>query len=254
MKVARFTSGLLLGVLSATAAAHYPWLTLDSHLPSDGQPLSFEVGSGHSFPVDGTLSADRLESLVVVGVQGEHAIALVEKAERFTVEPALLEDAALLVGVQRSSYYSRTPEGGRRGSKREFPDARSCSYSNNTVKAMVGSAMAAGAAGKPLGHAFEVLPEAGPGALSAGSVLPVRVLFHGKPWPGEVSAIYAGYEKAEGEADYPVQVTTDVEGRVEIPLDRAGQWMLRVSTSEPYPQAEVCDQLNYNATLTFAVR
>lgn len=254
MKIHQLTLGLLLGAVSVTAAAHYPWLTLDRHLPGDGSPLSFEVGWGHSFPKDGTLSADRLESLTLVGAQGAHVIALVDKLERFSVEAALLEGAALLAGVQRSSYYSRTPEGGRRGSKREFPEARSCSYSNNTVKALVGADAAAGAAGESLGHAFEVLPEAGPGALSAKSVFPVRVLFHGRPWQGEINAIYAGYEKAEGEADYPVQVTSDEDGRAGIPLDRAGHWMLRISTSEPYPKPEVCDQLNYNATLTFSVR
>ncbi len=254
MHPARLVLALLLGTASGLAAAHYPWLTLDSHAPGAGEALQFEVAWGHRFPVDGVLSADRLESLTLVGTQGVHAIALNGKAERFTVPAAALEGAAVLVGVQRTSYYSRTPEGGRRGSRKDFPDARSCSLSNNTVKALVGGGAEAGAAGIPVGHAFELVVEAGPGALSAGGTLPLRIVFHDQPWQGEVNAIYAGYQKAEGEADYPVQLMTDAQGRVAVPLDRAGHWMVRASTGEDYPNPDVCDRLHYNATLTITVR
>lgn len=254
MNIARFTLALLLGAASATATAHYPWLMLYSYMPEVDQPWSFGVGWGHRFPGDGAVSSERLVSAVLVGSQGQHPIAFTDKAERLAVAPVRLQGVVMLAGVLRSDYYSRTSQGGRRGSKRDFPDARRCSYSNSTVKALLGADPDVGAAGAALGYVFEVLPEAGPGSLAAGGTFPVRVLFHGKPWQGKVNAIYADYEKRDGEADYPVQVMTDADGRVEIPLDRNGLWMLRVSTSEPYSQADVCDTINYNATLTFSVR
>lgn len=240
---------VLLAAVCGTAAAHYPWLAVES--AAAGAPLPFRIASGHAFPTDGTLEADRVASLAVVGARGTVALETSPQAGRYSVLPRLRSDAVLIVGEQKPGYYSRTPAGGKRGSRKDFPDALSCSRSQNTFKALIGDAPTGARA---LGHRFEIVPLAGASALKVGRRLPVRLLWQGRPWQGEVTAIHAGYIKREGEGDYPIVLRTDAEGRASVPLDRPGAWMVRAATSEPYPDRATCDELKYGVSLTFTVR
>lgn len=251
MKMIRFSTFWMSIVSAGVVHAHYPWLNVDVAIDE----TTIEFAWGHHFPNDGRLAMDRVVSVDMIGAGGTHALTRSDRQDAvFTVSAAGLADVKMLVGVQQGSYYSRTPEGGRRGSKRDFPAAMSCSFSNNTAKALVGLGHEAAEAGLPVGHVFELVPLVGAGRLVAGSSLPIKVLFHGEPWQGELVATYAGYDKAAGESDYPVVLNTDEQGRVMVPLDRAGQWLVRANASEPYPDSTLCDRLNYNATLTLTVR
>lgn len=248
MKMTRALAAALLATTCGLASAHYPWFQFDAVA---GAPPAFRIGWGHHFPSETVMAADRLASLAVVGARGSTPLALAAPDGRHLLPAELRPGAALLVGLQQAGYYSRTPEGGRRGSRKDFPAARSCAQSHNSFKALIGDDAAAARA---LGHRFELLPLAGAGTLKAGGALPVQLLWQGRPWQGELTAIYAGYQKAQGEADYPVTLKTDAEGKARVPLDRAGLWMVRAGTSEPYPDPATCDQLNYHVSLTFAVR
>lgn len=240
---------VLLAGACGTAAAHYPWLTVES-APA-GAPLPFRIESGDAFPAHGTLEANRVASLAVVGARGTVALEISPQAGRYSLPSSLRADAVLIVGEQQPGYYSRTPAGGKRGTRKEFPDALSCSQSQNTFKALIGDAPAGARA---LGHRFEIVPLAGAGALKVGSRLPVRLLWQGKPWQGEVTAIHAGYRKREDEGGYPVVLRTDAEGYASVPLDHPGAWMVRAGTREPYPEPATCDEVKYSVSLTFTVR
>lgn len=233
---------------SSLAGAHYPWLHVEPAAP--GGALDVEIGWGHQFPGNDRLTADRVASISLVSGAGDAPLVLSAQDGRYRVTAAQRANAALLVGLQQPSYYSRTPQGGRRGSRLDHPDARSCSQSHNSFKALIGDGPGVSLA---LGHRFELVPGTGLSRLGAGGGLPLQVLWQGRPWQGELTAIYAGYAKRQGEADYPVVLRTDADGRAVVPLDRKGAWLVRAAQSETYPNPATCDNRNYHATLTFTV-
>jgi uncharacterized GH25 family protein len=237
-----------LGLAPGLAAAHYPWMTPAHYAPEPGNSLEFSIGWGHVFPGTDTMSGDRLESAEVLDAEGTvHPLALGDGAE-FTTVPLPGKGPWVLAARQRPGFYSRTLQGGQRGSREEYPDALSCGHSSNTVKALLGAGD--GAVDRPLGHPLEILPLAGDAGAAA--AFAVKVLHKGEPWQGEIQAVYAGFEGAEGA--YPLTAVSNREGIARLAFDRPGRWMIKVTASEAYPDPAICDQTSYNATLTLIVR
>jgi uncharacterized GH25 family protein len=238
----------LLVLFAATpeaARAHYPWLTVLTE-----EPLVFELGWGHEFPGDSILEAGRVESVTLSHPDGTtKSISLVEDATHLA--GSLAQTGAHLLGaVQAPGYYSRTPQGGRSGSRIDHPAALTCSQSANTMKALISR----GRGGEPsrlLGHALELVPLADPGTLEVGEELPLQLLFHGRPFQGTIDATWTGHP-AKGK--YAESTPTDGDGRARIKLAGAGLWLVKATTREPYPEPAVCDHRSFTATLTFRVR
>lgn len=229
------------------ALAHYPWLKPASHAPVPGAPLAFSIGWGHVFPGTDTVAADRVMSALLLDGAGElHEIALAG-GQVFETPPLSGAGPWILAARLAPTFYSRTPRGGQRSSRAENPDAVSCGQSTNAAKALLGGGSTS--ADHQVGHPLEIVPLAP--AAGTPEPFPVRVLFKGRPWQGEINAVYAGFEGAEGE--YPLVVTTDSDGVARLSFEQAGYWMIKASASEPYPDPAVCDQSHFNATLTLVV-
>lgn len=99
------------------------------------------------------------------------------------------------------------------------------------------------AASKPLSDtALELVPLANPFERKGGALLPVRVLYQGKPISG-----------AEVEAgDHQKLSVTDKDGVAKIPLQK-GHQLLSVSLREPLKNDPDADYLSITSTLTFEV-
>ena len=78
----------------------------------------------------------------------------------------------------------------------------------------------AGGKAAAAGMSLEIVPEADPTSLRAGSTLPIVLLDHGKPLPAAKVGLVAA-----GAAD--AFVTTDESGRAQVYLGRSGNWLLR---------------------------
>ena len=80
---------------------------------------------------------------------------------------------------------------------------------------------------EPAGLALEIVPEVEPTSLTPAQPLRLRVLEDGGPAAGlAVAAVAAGEAKA-------VTQTTDADGRVTLPLSRAGQWLIKAIRIRP---------------------
>jgi uncharacterized GH25 family protein len=238
---------LALCLCPAWALAHYPWMTPVDYAPQPGASLEFSVGWGHAFPGTDTMPGERLAGAELLDAAGTvHPLALGPGAV-FTTLPLPGAGPWLLAARQAPGYYSRTPRGGQRGSRAEHPDAVSCGYSNNSVKALLGAGL--GAVDQPLGHPLEILPLAS--SAGTGALFPVKVLHRGEAWQGEVHAVYAGFEGEEGA--YPLTAVTDGRGIARLAFDRPGPWMIKAVTGEAYPVSAICDRSTYTATLTLTV-
>jgi hypothetical protein len=106
---------------------------------------------------------------------------------------------------------------------------------------------------KPLGLAIEFVPQSDPGALHAGDMLRVQLLRDGKPLANtQVESAWAGLAKADQRT--VVVGRTDAEGRITVPVERAGKWRLHAVTMEPAVGLADADWSSYWASMTFAVR
>ncbi len=103
---------------------------------------------------------------------------------------------------------------------------------------------------RPAGLPIEIIPEANPEAIPSGGSLPVRVLFEGQPAAGlQLEAAWA----ADGQSQVKVVGRTDSEGRIRVPLTRAGIWRLHSVTMRRSATPATADWESFWASLTFEV-
>ena len=102
-----------------------------------------------------------------------------------------------------------------------------------------------------LGFPIEIIPEANPYLLHAGSQLPVRVMFRGKPASGlQLETAWSG----DGKSKTTILGRTDAEGRIRVPLTAAGKWRLHSLLMERCAEPAAADWESFWASLTFEIR
>ncbi|MFN3324366.1 MAG: DUF4198 domain-containing protein [Bryobacteraceae bacterium] len=96
------------------------------------------------------------------------------------------------------------------------------------------------------GYPIEIVPERDPSALRPGELLPILLLYDGKPLAGaQVEAAWEGGSKVAGR--------TDRNGRLKVPLTTTGKWRLHAVTMRRSTQPDTADWESYWASLTFEV-
>ena len=106
-----------------------------------------------------------------------------------------------------------------------------------------------------LGLPLELIPLADPHHLAKGSEpssrprsLPLELLYRGKPLPGIlVTALH------REDPLHPFEARTDGEGRVDLPLARAGVWLIKAVRIERAPAGAEVSYHSLWASLTFEV-
>jgi hypothetical protein len=99
-----------------------------------------------------------------------------------------------------------------------------------------------------LGLPLELSPETDPHTLTPGEILPLRLLYRGVPLPG---VRVVAMPRAEPSAAHSGR--TDAAGRVRLPLDRSGVWLIKAVHMEPAPATSGADWLSWWASLTFEI-
>jgi len=98
---------------------------------------------------------------------------------------------------------------------------------------------------KPLGTKMEVVPLSNPLVLKEGDTLEVQVLLDGKPLP---------YASMSAKGSHSEIGKTDGNGMARIPIGKAGQNVISVSTQVPYRNNPDADQLYLKAALAFETK
>jgi len=73
-----------------------------------------------------------------------------------------------------------------------------------------------------LGYTLELMPERNPYALTPGDSLPIVLLYDGKPLADALIVAFTS-DRPEGK----LRIRTGADGRVELPLDRSGLWLIK---------------------------
>lgn len=263
----RMTAATLALLLAAQATAHDFWIEPASFTPLPGQPVMVRLRVGEGFSGDavarpptaslhrfvlvdaasrasvtlpGRAGADpagqfRLaaEGNYVIGFHGKpNAIELA--AEKFN---AYLEEEGL-----ESVLAWRAERGHLMRSAREI-------YSR-CAKSLVQAGLAQGEgvpADHALGFALELIAERAPSLLRAGESLPVRLLHEGRPLAGALVVAYS-----RGEVKRKIALRSDAEGRVQLPLGRAGTWLVKAVHMRAAAPDSGVDWESLWASLTFS--
>ena len=251
----RATSALFVLALLGPAWAHYLWLNAGDYTPralgTKRRAVIFvSLGWGHRFPLAGFLPDGDVKELFVLGPSG-HVGFERSSAVEYQSKRALPEGTYLVVASRRPSFHTKTAHGHVRGPKTGLKDVIKCSFSSMFAKAVVQVGETLNEVSRPVGQALEIVPLRNPYALRQGEVLPVKVLFEGKPLRTWVMATYEGFSADPDTFAYATRA--DAQGVARIRLLRSGVWMVKASHEVPYPDRTRCDVRKYVATLTFEV-
>ncbi|WP_031387185.1 DUF4198 domain-containing protein [Desulfonatronum thiodismutans] len=237
--------------LPILAQAHYPWLNMQQYQLPENRTANLTIGWGHAFPYDGFMKQDRVEDLYILAPSGTKVDVEAKSELEFASVNPLESGAYLVVGQPKGGYWTRTATGGRSQPKSGLDNVIGCSFSVNTMKAVLNVGDADGNVDAVVGHPLEIVPLANPATLKTGGYLPIRVLLNDEPYNGFFNATYAGFSSESDVFAYTARTNADGEGRLRI-LNR-GIWLIKVEHQEAYPDPGVCDTRTYRGVLTFEV-
>ena len=242
---------MLLALAPGVALGHYSWLEPQGLQAAPGESVPVIFGWGHHPGEDDSLSASRMASLSIWQPSGQWRGLPLHGAQ--SIESGVLEAPGhyVLAARQSRGYWSRTAEGGKRGSLQQYPNATSCSYSDNSSKALLKVGQAddgAEVVSRPLGQSLEIVPERLPEGIEEGAPVPVQVMLHGEPLAGATLTVYREDHEEEAQA---ATWSTDEQGRARLDLASGHSWLAHVETTLPFHDQSLCHEHSLNATLRF---
>jgi hypothetical protein len=263
-------AGLAAGLI-APAAAHDFWIEPGSHAPAAGQAVSVRLRVGEHFRGDPVPrpAPQSLQRFVIADTVGSPAATV---PGRSGVDPAgqvrLQQPGRYVIGFEgkpiaielpsrvfntylkeeglQSIIEARAARGQSEAPGREI-------YSRHAKSLLqVGSPAGTDGPGggvpvdRALGFTLELVAESLPVATTPGRPWPVRLLLDGKPLPG---ALVMALRHAEPQGR--VEMRSDADGRVRLPLDGAGRWLVKAVHMRPAPPGSGADWQSLWASLSF---
>ncbi len=262
-RLAAMGCGFLLMAAVSPAWAHHFWLTPDNHFPQAGDTVKVMIGFGHEYPAsrqDQPVKEGMVAEVVAILPDGSNAPLQKTAVDAYQIK---IERPGpyLLVASMPPGLFSRTPEGMKRGGKKDFAEVKDCRDMRMVANALLvagGQGRFAASGPQPL----QMKPLADMAGLKKGGLLPIQALFEGKPLPeAKIMATYAGYQPPPGAkstlghgAAFAVETLADASGKAELKLDAAGYWLVILAHSTPYEPADVCDKRVHAASFVFQVK
>ena len=242
--------------------AHDTWIAPDRFTAHRGETIVLHLTSGMEFPkLDTAIKPDRVARAVIrVGRQssvmkprpGEHSLDFLTRIRSSgvaTIGVELQPKSIELTPPQVTEYLDEIGADAdlrRAWNDRPEPKRWREIYTKH-AKSFVRVDNPDDSWKEPLGLGLEFLPLVDPTSLHAGDTLPVRLIESGKPLADFSVGVV-------GEADsHGTILKTDSNGRVNVPLPRAGRYMLRATHLRPAQGADA-DWISEFTTLTVNVR
>lgn len=247
-----FTAPVLLaGLLATGVCAHDLWVNASE----SGTSLTAELGYGHDFPVAEAIAEDRVHIFPPMKVFGSgESVEMIQEGEnyRYVLPEGVAPGTYYVAATYRPTYWTRNPAGWRQATKRDVLGALYCSQAQMFGKRL----LIAGDAvldetqmTSPVGHQLELIPHTAV-PYSSDQSIEIVVLFNGEPLAAAEAEIF--FRKGEGELESR-KIKADPSGRLALVPGSAGEFLIKVSHKEDYPDKRVCDYHTYAATLTFSI-
>lgn len=250
-----------LACCSGYSRGHEIKVMLDQMNPKPGDEDVVFLSWGHHLPIDRPTRAEDVEQyriwtpsgsqrrLAVEGESDQRNTVHLEEQGVYTAEavrkPAIM--TVYRVGRQHVHFL------GPKTKIRQGATIEESFRSFQSAKAIVATAGGADVP-KPVGHALEIVPAAGPDGWSAGRDIPFLVLFEGKPISGK--PFQAKPLRFKPDDVWTWTRPTDQDGKAVLRPSEGGTWLLRAVVDRPAPDAERAefDQDQWTATLIIEIR
>lgn len=255
------TAAVLIAVPYAMLA-HDLFLVADSWTPKIGESVNVKMTVGHNFP-DGTSlgMADKMD-VFLMSPDGKTSPLSLKENGIYQVASFTPKTAGAYMVMTKYPYYSTRTKAGKslQQPKSEVKEAIEYStYVSRSSKAIIKTSGAGDAkmVTKPLGMDLEIVPQVDPTTVKPGGLLPVQILYKGKPIvPStneeiDVKAVYAGFQTDED--TYSFAGHTDENGMIRIKITEPGTWMIIVERRIPAADQSKADTELYGSTLTFQI-
>lgn len=234
-------------------AAHDFWLNVSS--PQTGKIVA-EIGYGHDFPKPEPIASDRLHIFESPRLlTPDRVIEFKPKGENYAYEGngTLQKGSYIGTGLYRPTFWSKGPGGWKQQNFIDRPDATYAKQTTMYTKTIV---TVGGYAGddfitRPVGHRLEIVPLVDPATVRAGEILPLQVLFDGKPLKTvAVAGTFGGFSKKDYKAFFG---KTDLEGKIDFVPLRSGAWFINTKHEFPHADQAKAKDVSLKATLTFRI-
>jgi nickel transport protein len=255
-----------LSIITCSSAVAHDILLLPSGAP-DAPEFLLTIKYGH--PADYSLpEKEKIFALDAYPAGGGAPISLLADIKDNTADTlalsisrqALGRNGVAVIGARfdngyyaemdKDHYYNTT--------KRELPDAKTSGHYLKFAKALVPVSTSGseklGGFDRVLGYRLELIPQEDPFTLKPGDVLPVKVLFDGKPVEAgvEVDIISGEFPMTKG-MELPV-FKTDEHGVAKVKLQRPGLQSLGADRIvSPSMDPQLADVDNYASSLSFVL-
>jgi len=254
---------LLVVLASSALRAHDFWIEPSTFEPAPGQRVAVRLRVGERLKGDPVPRDPRfLERFAVVGASGEVPVEGLPNTEpagfltlsapgRYLIVYDGSRDKVQLDGKKFEEYLSE--EGLERISELRARRGQSAAPGREVfsrcAKALitVGDGKGSGY-DRVLGLPLELVPEKDPTRLKGGGALPLRILYDGKPIAGVLVAAIS-----RDRPDRVVSARSDARGRVQLPLDQEGLWLVKAVHMVPAPKDTGAEWESFWASLTFGV-
>lgn len=257
--------GGILGLMCG-AFAHDMWIEAESFFVEPGREIGLRGGNGTIYRLsENAVAPERISRWVHLGPDGEALEAgppgvdgnwltwtFVPPGEGNYWVAAATEPSLIALSAEEFNAYLEhdgVPRALEERRRKGILDRDEVELYSKYVKAYLQAGVSlSGNFDRPLGLPIEIIPQTNPYGLELGDALTVRVLFRDEPLPGLL--LHGGYEASEQEV---VQLYSDDEGRVTIPITSAGRWYLRgIHLFEVAGREHTYE--SYWASLTFEVK
>lgn len=262
MNTSAVLAGALALLVSATAAAHTPYLAPSNFTPRAGQVVALDAAFAETFFVpetafdnsrfvvigpDGQRSAPDVVQVLKNRTVAEHALPRAEGTYRFSTGPRL---GALFrtweIDGKRES--ARDPSVKIPAGAKVLSDFQSLTLAETYVTAGAPDRGALAAYGKGL----ELVPVTHPNDLYVGERFEFVVQYDGQPLADQkvdiTEAVWTSDRKPHTET-----LLTDAQGRAALDLRQAGTWIALTRHRTPAPAGSPTAEYSNSYTLTFRV-
>jgi uncharacterized GH25 family protein len=264
----RISTLLLVALLVESAAAHDYWLAPQTYRPAVGKPVPVRLLVGDKFDaeIERTLKKSNTVRFQLLDSKGRSVDLLKtsEEGQKPLIQLSLPQPGAYLLTLQRDwariemeaeKFHQYLEHEGLtqviqlRKDSGEADKPASERYRRYLKSLLLADGVGGDTWKQQLGHRLEIVPLADPSAVKPGARLPVQVLFESKP----LADVQVAAMGRRGKKVTINHARTDKEGRVELKIDHAGEWIVRLVYLRRCSEPEEADWESFWAAMTFGV-
>ncbi len=247
------------------ASAHTLFIQSSRYKVDKGASKPMFFGWGHHIPFDDGIAGKKLKTVKVIGPSGDIREVFIKEGRGLHSSLVEYEESGTycLTAQTNQGYYTIYKD--KKGRERHVVKPKSMVrdaekiimslLSFQSAKTYVVSESPSNQIPEPAGMPLELVPLKELFRIKPGDILPIEILYKGKPFKGkgEWSATFNGYSTAS--EDYLYHKKEISGSSFQVPINRSGIWFVRYSfkIEATGDEKEKCSHFKHGTSLVFQV-